>query len=138
MPEIAIVVVSEPSTDYITELPIDRVFQLASMSKPIATTVIAAVVSQGSVGWDDRVAELDPKLKLADPDVTVGAATLMQAGIYLPQKPMPRRPIERTRCRRRSSGGSAAMESRRRRGRAEGLSLYYCIATRHSLQGPLE
>lgn len=45
----------------------DTVFQLASMSKPISSTVVAALVSQGLVEWDSRVSDLDPSLRLHDP-----------------------------------------------------------------------
>jgi CubicO group peptidase (beta-lactamase class C family) len=45
----------------------DTVFQLASMSKPISSTVIAALVGKGIVGWDDRIVEHDPGFALHDP-----------------------------------------------------------------------
>lgn len=48
----------------------DTVFQIASVSKPISTTVVAAVVGSGKVSWDDRVKDLDPNFKLSDPHVT--------------------------------------------------------------------
>ena len=48
----------------------DTVFQLASMSKPIAATVVAALVGEGTVSWDSRLADLDPDLQLFDPWVT--------------------------------------------------------------------
>ena len=48
----------------------DTVFQLASVSKPIAATVIAALVGQGLVEWDDRVIDHDPGFRLFDPYVT--------------------------------------------------------------------
>ena len=35
----------------------DTVFQLASLSKPIAATVAAIQVSKGVVGWDDKVVQ---------------------------------------------------------------------------------
>lgn len=38
----------------------DTVFQIASLSKPLASTVVAAIVSQGTVSWDSRMAEIDP------------------------------------------------------------------------------
>jgi CubicO group peptidase (beta-lactamase class C family) len=55
-----------------TNLPVDAdtVFEIASFSKPIASTVVAGVVGQGLVSWDSRVAELDPQFKLSDPKVT--------------------------------------------------------------------
>jgi CubicO group peptidase (beta-lactamase class C family) len=45
----------------------DTVFQLASVSKPIASTVVAALVSDGQVSWDSRISDLDPAFKLHDP-----------------------------------------------------------------------
>ncbi|WP_029354135.1 serine hydrolase [Bosea sp. 117] len=44
----------------------DTVFQLASMSKPISSTVVAALVSDKVVDWGSRVAELDPTFQLHD------------------------------------------------------------------------
>jgi CubicO group peptidase (beta-lactamase class C family) len=48
----------------------DTVFQLASVSKPIASTVVAALVGEGVVRWDDHVCDLDPGFRLSDPWVT--------------------------------------------------------------------
>ena len=45
----------------------DTVFQVASMSKPISATVVAALVSEGVVGWDARISDLDPGFQLRDP-----------------------------------------------------------------------
>jgi len=45
----------------------ETVFQIASMSKPISSTVVAALVSAGIVGWDGRIADLDPDFRLHDP-----------------------------------------------------------------------
>jgi len=42
----------------------DTVFQIASLSKPLASTVVAAIVSQGTVSWDSRMAEIDPTFQL--------------------------------------------------------------------------
>jgi CubicO group peptidase (beta-lactamase class C family) len=42
----------------------DTVFQLASLSKPISSTVVASLVSDGPVGWDSRISDLDPAFKL--------------------------------------------------------------------------
>lgn len=44
----------------------DTVFQLASLSKPIASTAVAALVSDGKVTWDTRIAEIDPEFRLHD------------------------------------------------------------------------
>lgn len=48
----------------------DTVFQLASVSKPVASTVVAALVGDGVVGWDSRINELDPRFEMYDPWVT--------------------------------------------------------------------
>jgi CubicO group peptidase (beta-lactamase class C family) len=48
----------------------DTVFQLASMSKPITSTIIAALVGEKTVSWDDRVTDHDPAFRLADPYAT--------------------------------------------------------------------
>jgi CubicO group peptidase (beta-lactamase class C family) len=44
----------------------DTVFQLASCSKPIASTVVAALVGAGTVTWDSRIADIDPGFALAE------------------------------------------------------------------------
>ncbi|MBV8093767.1 MAG: serine hydrolase, partial [Acetobacteraceae bacterium] len=49
----------------------DTVFQLASCSKPISGTVVAALVSDGAVGWDTRIADADPGFRLHDAYPTV-------------------------------------------------------------------
>ncbi|WP_250403308.1 serine hydrolase [Streptomyces cellostaticus] len=46
------------------------VFQLASLSKPLASTVVSAAVGRGVVGWDDRMAVRDPGFALKNPYVT--------------------------------------------------------------------
>jgi CubicO group peptidase (beta-lactamase class C family) len=48
----------------------DTVFQLASVSKPMASTVLAALVGEGVIDWDDRVIDRDPGFRLYDPWVT--------------------------------------------------------------------
>lgn len=60
--------VGEPGT-----VAADTVFQLASLSKPVASTVVAAVVGGGKVGWDSPVVGLDPSFALKDPWVTRNA-----------------------------------------------------------------
>jgi len=44
----------------------DTVFQVASMSKPISATIVAALVSDGAVAWDSRIADIDPGFRLHD------------------------------------------------------------------------
>lgn len=48
----------------------DTVFELASVSKPISSTVVAAEVGRGLLSWDTRIAQLDPQFALSDPAVT--------------------------------------------------------------------
>ena len=44
----------------------DTVFQLASVSKPLSATVVAALVSDGVVTWDTRIRDLDPDFALPE------------------------------------------------------------------------
>jgi CubicO group peptidase (beta-lactamase class C family) len=44
----------------------DTVFQIASLSKPVSSTIVAALVSDGVVKWDSRIADLDPAFQLHD------------------------------------------------------------------------
>jgi CubicO group peptidase (beta-lactamase class C family) len=48
----------------------DTVFQLASVSKPLASTVVAGLVGRGAGRWDDRVAALIPGFRMSLPDTT--------------------------------------------------------------------
>ena len=48
----------------------DTVFQLASVSKPVSSTVVAALVSDGVVQWDDPIHKYDPSFEMYDPYVT--------------------------------------------------------------------
>ncbi|WP_436851275.1 serine hydrolase [Streptomyces asoensis] len=48
----------------------DTVFQLASVSKPLASTVVAAAVGDKTVGWDDPVVKYTPGFALKDPWVS--------------------------------------------------------------------
>jgi CubicO group peptidase (beta-lactamase class C family) len=48
----------------------NTMFQVASMSKSITATVLAALVGQGDIDWDDRVADHDPDFRMYDPFVT--------------------------------------------------------------------
>lgn len=45
----------------------DTVFLLASVSKPIGSTVVAAAVSDGRVSWDSRISDLDPGFAMSEP-----------------------------------------------------------------------
>jgi CubicO group peptidase (beta-lactamase class C family) len=48
----------------------DTVFQLASMSKPVASTVVAALVGDGLVAWDDPIIRHTPEFAMHDAWVT--------------------------------------------------------------------
>jgi CubicO group peptidase (beta-lactamase class C family) len=48
----------------------DTVFQLASLSKPLGSTVVAHQVGEGAIGWDTPIVEKLPWFGLADPAVT--------------------------------------------------------------------
>ncbi|MEA5389991.1 serine hydrolase [Cyanobium gracile UHCC 0139] len=47
----------------------DTVFQLASLSKPIAATVVAGLVGDGRVGWDDPVLRTLPQARIGSPAI---------------------------------------------------------------------
>jgi len=55
-----------------TDEPVDEdtVFQLASLSKPVGSTVISGLVGEGVVSWDDPIVEHLPDFELSDPWVT--------------------------------------------------------------------
>jgi CubicO group peptidase (beta-lactamase class C family) len=44
----------------------DTVFQLASVSKPVAATVVSSVVGDGTISWHSRMADVDPGFALHD------------------------------------------------------------------------
>ncbi|MFD1303695.1 serine hydrolase [Methylobacterium marchantiae] len=44
----------------------DTVFQVASLSKAVTSTVVATLVSEGLVDWDSRIRDLDPAFQLLD------------------------------------------------------------------------
>jgi CubicO group peptidase (beta-lactamase class C family) len=48
----------------------DTVFQVASVSKPVTATALAGLVGDGLIRWDDKIADLDPGFRLADPWVS--------------------------------------------------------------------
>jgi Beta-lactamase len=63
----------------------DTVFQLASLSKPLASTVVSALVSEGKVSWDSRIRDIDPGFALQDElaaaAVTVGDLFAHRSGL---------------------------------------------------------
>ena len=58
--------------DINTKTPVDAdtVFQLASVSKPIGSTVVAELVGEGKITWDSKLNALDPTFEMFDPWVT--------------------------------------------------------------------
>src|SRR5438552_8840291 len=48
----------------------DTVFQLASLSKSIGSTVVAELVGEGKITWDSKLSVLDPTFAMFDPWVT--------------------------------------------------------------------
>jgi CubicO group peptidase (beta-lactamase class C family) len=48
----------------------DTVFQVASLAKPMSATTVAAMVSDGKLTWNSRIADLDPGFALFDAEVT--------------------------------------------------------------------
>jgi CubicO group peptidase (beta-lactamase class C family) len=81
LPGLAIAVVFQDKTVYAkgfgvrdvnakTPVDVDTVFQLASMSKPIGSTVVAKLVGEGKITWDSKLSALDPTFAMFDPWVT--------------------------------------------------------------------
>jgi CubicO group peptidase (beta-lactamase class C family) len=48
----------------------ETVFQIASLSKPLSSTLVAAVVGDGTTTWDATIGSLVPDFALADPYVS--------------------------------------------------------------------
>ena len=48
----------------------DTVFQLASLSKPVGATVVAALVGDQTITWDSKLNDLDPAFAMTVPWVT--------------------------------------------------------------------
>ena len=81
LPGVAIAVVFQDKVVYAkgfgvrdvnTKAPVDAdtVFQLASVSKSIGSTVVAELVGQGKITWDSKLRVLDPTFAMFDPWVT--------------------------------------------------------------------
>src|SRR6266566_5032499 len=58
--------------DVNTKAPVDAdtVFQLASVSKSVGSTVVAELVGGGKITWDSKLSILDPTFAMFDPWVT--------------------------------------------------------------------
>jgi CubicO group peptidase (beta-lactamase class C family) len=52
-----------------TDAPVDAdtIFQIASLSKPIASTIVAGLVGDGAVTWDTKVTDHLPEFEMYDP-----------------------------------------------------------------------
>ncbi|MGC2399591.1 MAG: serine hydrolase [Acidobacteriaceae bacterium] len=48
----------------------DTIFEIASFSKPVASTVVAELVGRGDLSWDSRIQDLDPNFRLSNPAIT--------------------------------------------------------------------
>ena len=81
LPGVAIAVVFQDKVVYAkgfgvrdvnTKAPVDAdtVFQLASLSKSIGSTVVAELVGEGKITWDSKLSVLDPTFEMFDPWVT--------------------------------------------------------------------
>jgi CubicO group peptidase (beta-lactamase class C family) len=81
VPAIAVTVVFQDEVMYLSGLglckvggsqhvDVDTVFQIASLSKPIASTVVAGVVGDKVVSWDDPIIKHDPGFQMDNPYVT--------------------------------------------------------------------
>ncbi len=57
-------------TGKVEKIDPDTVFQLASISKSVGSTVVAAAVGEKIVTWDSKISDLDPAFALSEPWVT--------------------------------------------------------------------
>lgn len=62
--------VNRPADDPANKVDPDTVFQLASVSKPIGSTVVAHQVGQNAISWNTPVTDKLPWFALSDPVVT--------------------------------------------------------------------
>jgi CubicO group peptidase (beta-lactamase class C family) len=78
IPGVAVAVVYDDKVEYIEgfgvrkagstgAVNVNTIFQLASVSKPIASTVISGLVGDGVVGWDDPIVKHLRSFTLKDP-----------------------------------------------------------------------
>lgn len=56
--------------------PVDTstMFQLASVSKPVASSVVASLVGEGKLEWDEPIRRFEPGFAVSDPYVTENAS----------------------------------------------------------------
>lgn len=64
----------------------DTVFQIASLSKPISSTIVAALMSDGAFDWETRISQIDPDLQLLEayPTANVTVSDLLSHRSGLP------------------------------------------------------
>ena len=55
------------STETNAPVDADTIFQLASLSKPLASTVVAGIVGDGGISWDAKITDQLPGFALHDP-----------------------------------------------------------------------
>jgi CubicO group peptidase (beta-lactamase class C family) len=67
-------------------IEVDTVFQLASVSKPLASTVVSALVSDGKLSWDSRIRDIDPGFALQD---ELAAATVTVRDLFAHRSGLP-------------------------------------------------
>lgn len=48
----------------------DTVFEIASVSKPLTSTILASLVGEGKISWDDKILDLNPNFQLSNPETT--------------------------------------------------------------------
>jgi CubicO group peptidase (beta-lactamase class C family) len=79
--------VREAGTDHAVDE--DTIFQIASLSKAVGSTVVAALVGNGVITWDTKIVDIDPTFALSDPYVTdhVTLADLYSHRSGLPDHP---------------------------------------------------
>ena len=75
-------------------IDVNTVFQIGSVSKSFTATVMASLVAEGKVKWEDTVANILPDFKMYDPWVTANmqvkdimthrSGLRGQAGTYIP------------------------------------------------------
>ncbi|NMB78730.1 MAG: beta-lactamase family protein, partial [Methanomicrobiales archaeon] len=81
VPGMAVAIVKDDKVIYLrtfgvrnvtTQEPVtpDTKFQLASVSKSMTGTLIASMVGNGELYWDDTISSVDPNFRLSDPYVT--------------------------------------------------------------------
>ncbi|MEM1282158.1 MAG: serine hydrolase domain-containing protein, partial [Chlamydiota bacterium] len=52
------------------EVTPNTIFQLASVSKPITSTILAILVGEAKIDWNSKIEQLNPLFRLSDPWVT--------------------------------------------------------------------